>query len=306
LRTFKKGSSFKILLAVDSSHSAAAVNMLTHISWPAETIVYLLTTVLDQLPLMESSPETQRDLNETVEISRWRDWAAARIFITQTTADLQAHHLDVGKTEICEGRLVEIIQERARALSVDLIVIGAENIDKTSKIWSNSMAHKPTQYGQRSVLVVRPSEQIRPLTTILAVDDSLGAWRAVEFVCTLCLPDWAKVTLVNVTEEKVNCMAGAGPANSYSLAVDPWQPEPDSAEAYVAKITRHLQGCGVQVRHGMRFGNAADEILSAACEQDAALIVIGARSQTRARAFGLGGVSRKIIKQAPCSVLVVQ
>jgi nucleotide-binding universal stress UspA family protein len=306
LRAFKKDESLKILLAVDFSHSAAAVSMLTHITWPAETSVHLLTTVPDKLPVMEPSPETQRNLNETVEINRWRDWAAAKLFITQTTADLQAHHLTVEKTEICEGKLAEITPERAMALSVDLIVVGAEDIAKTGEIWPNSTTYNLAQYGQRSVLVVRPSEQVRPLTTILAVDDSPDAWRAVDFICTLCLPDWAKVTVVNVAEEAAHCIVGAAPAGLYPRTVDPWQPESETAEAFVDKVTGHLQGCGVQVRHGMRFGNAADEILSAAHEQDAALIIVGARSQTQASAFGLGGVSQTIIKQAPCSVLVVQ
>jgi len=60
------------------------------------------------------------------------------------------------------------------------------------------------------------------------------------------------------------------------------------------------------LRSAVRLGYAAKEILSAAQEYDADLIAIGARGQTRAEPFRLGGVAQKVVKYAPCSVLVVR
>ena len=307
MRATPKNLSLKILLAVDDSpYSAAAVNMLTHISWPAGTSVNLLATVPEQLPLMETRLETLFEVDERVEIKRWRDWAAIQILTTQATAELRAHHLIVETTEICEGQLAEIIPEHAIALSTDLVVIGAKKLSTPNKNWLNSAVYKLASFDRPSVLVVRPSEQIRPLNTILAVDDSSEAWRAVEFVCTLSLPDWAKVTVVSVVEEEEKCLVGAAPAGHYPLAVDAWQTRPGLIEANVVKVARHLQDYGVQVRRLMRFGYPADEILSAAQEQDADLIVVGARSQPMVNAFFWGGVLEKVVNYAPCSVLVVR
>ena len=53
-------------------------------------------------------------------------------------------------------------------------------------------------------------------------------------------------------------------------------------------------------------GQAATEILAAAWEHDADLIVIGARGRTRAEPFPLGSVAQKIVKYAACSVLLVR
>jgi nucleotide-binding universal stress UspA family protein len=50
----------------------------------------------------------------------------------------------------------------------------------------------------------------------------------------------------------------------------------------------------------------ADEILAAAQEQDADLIVVGARGRTRAGPFRMGDVAQKVVKYGSCSVLVVR
>lgn len=69
---------------------------------------------------------------------------------------------------------------------------------------------------------------------------------------------------------------------------------------------QRLCGCGAQVRLAVRFGHQADEILATAQEQDADLIVIGARGRTRAGLFRMGDVAQKVAKYASCSVLVAR
>ena len=80
----------------------------------------------------------------------------------------------------------------------------------------------------------------------------------------------------------------------------------DAAEARVDEAVERLRGCGAHVRGAVRLGHPPKEILSVAQEQDADLIVVGARGQTRADLFRLGSVSQKIVKYADCSVLVVR
>ncbi len=76
--------------------------------------------------------------------------------------------------------------------------------------------------------------------------------------------------------------------------------------ASAAVAIKCLGDCGAQVQRVIRLGHAATQILFVATERDADLIVLGARSQARAGSFRLGGVAQKVVKYAPCSVLVVR
>jgi nucleotide-binding universal stress UspA family protein len=80
----------------------------------------------------------------------------------------------------------------------------------------------------------------------------------------------------------------------------------EAAEAQVAQVVRRLHHSGAQVSSIIRLGHPAEEILTIAQEQNTALIVLGARGQTRAEPFPLGGVTQKVVKYATCSVLVVR
>ena len=80
----------------------------------------------------------------------------------------------------------------------------------------------------------------------------------------------------------------------------------DAAEVRAAETQENLGACGAQVQSAVRLGHPANEIVSASQEQDADLIVVGARGRTRAGPFRMGDVAQKVVKYASCSVLVVR
>lgn len=290
----KEGSPLKIILAVDGSpHSAAAVNLLSRITWPTGTSILVLAIVPERLPLMEHDSEAYHKVDEALEIVRWRDWAAARIATTEAAASLRAHNL-TAVTEICQGRPAQVIGEHAEKWLANLIVIGARGFNPPGKVRLSPTAHKLAQYVNNSVLVARPSNQVRPLSTILAVDGSYEAWRAVEFLGTLALPQWAKVTVITVAEEKA-----AMPTGIRKVL-------PDAAEICITRVIERLHDYGVGVRSTVRVGHPADEILSVAQEQKADLIVLGAHKQTDVDHVRWNSVPQKVVKYASCSVLAVR
>ena len=79
-----------------------------------------------------------------------------------------------------------------------------------------------------------------------------------------------------------------------------------AAETHVWAALDRLQVSGAQIRPIVRAGQPAAEIVRCAQTQDADLLVIGARGQSRAEPFPLGGVAEKLIRFAPCSVLVAR
>ncbi len=63
---------------------------------------------------------------------------------------------------------------------------------------------------------------------------------------------------------------------------------------------------GVNADAGVREGDAATEILAAAAEFDADLIVMGTRGKTGLTQLILGSVARNVVSHATCSVMVVR
>ena len=155
------------------------------------------------------------------------------------------------------------------------------------------------------MLVARPPIRPQLLNVILAADGSPEARRAAEFLCTLALPKWAEITLVSVAELRNDVPSGAPP---------PIVAVPDivrrallgSAEARVQQIMDCLRHCDARVKSAIRLGHPAREILLAARELDADLIVVGARGGTNDAPAPLGGVAQRIVKQATCSVLIAR
>ncbi len=279
----------KILLALeDSPHYVSAANMLTHIKWPPGTTVDLLAVMAGPLPLMDTTPENRQYVDETAEIVRWRNWAATKVLIRHISATLRAYRLVVKNTEVCEGQLIETALEHASANLPDIVVIAAKTTDVPGKIWLNPATQKLAQIAPQSVLVVRPSKQVCPLHTILAVDGSPEAWQAVEFMRSLSLPNWARVTLL--------CLAG-----------EQGRPVPATAStAFAEEAISYMHDCGVAVKWLRRYGPPTREILSVAHEEEADLIVFGGKSQAAVKPLPQHGIMQSLVKHAPCSVLVVK
>lgn len=118
-------------------------------------------------------------------------------------------------------------------------------------------------------------------TIMVASDGEERSDRLVELAGGLAQSHQAQVILVNAlgAESKMN---------------------PRAIQAQVAALKRILPDTG---EPWIEPGHAADVILNAAKRSDAALVVIGSRRLEGVRAFG--SVSRRVVHDAPCSVLVV-
>ena len=295
----------RILLAVvGSSHSEAAVRLVANIPWPAGTSVHVLMVAPERWPYLGPNLEAEHELAEVLAGMRQVDCAAAEAVAGSVAAMLPGHELAV-QTDVLEGRPSEVILQCASELRSDLIVIGAKGLNAPAEFRLGSTAHKVAHYAPCPVLVARPWERERPLSVVLATDGSAEAQGAAAFLCVLSLPRWAEVTVVSVGEATLDF-----PIGEHHLITD--LPAPlrqalsDAAEAHATAAMERLQTCGAQVRCDIRVGHAATEILAAAWEHDANLIVIGARGRTRAEPFPLGSVAQKIVKYAECSVLLVR
>jgi nucleotide-binding universal stress UspA family protein len=299
----------KILLAVDGSrYRDAEAELVAGITWPAGTTTHVLAVVPERLPLIGIGPETQRLVDETLADIRQQERVAAEALAVRVVDRLRAYDLTT-EAHVREGRPAEVILEHAEALSADLIVIGARGLSAPGEFRLGATAHRLIHYADCPVLVTRSPVRAQLLSTILATDGSTEAGRAAEFPCALSLPQWAEVTVVSVAEAEGGIVPAIRSDEYHSAANVPAalrQTLLDAAEACLAETVVNLRDCGAQVGGGVRIGHPADEILSAARDQEADMIIVGARGRTSATCFRLGGVAQKVVRYAPCSVLVVR
>ena len=135
---------------------------------------------------------------------------------------------------------------------------------------------------------------------VVGIDGSPGANAAVQKVIELARGSGATVHLVcaypgRSTLERIGMTARQEPVDLRGVAAD-----------VLAREERRLEEAGFAVEKHVHEGDPAHAIIDVAREQNAGLIVVGARGDTGLRHFTLGGVSSKLSHHAPTSLLIVR
>lgn len=80
----------------------------------------------------------------------------------------------------------------------------------------------------------------------------------------------------------------------------------DAAESAVATIAAVFDGWGPKVNKRIRSGSAANEIIKAAKQYDAGLVVVAAGGRGLSDSVLVGSTAQRVQHYAPCPVLVVR
>jgi Universal stress protein UspA and related nucleotide-binding proteins len=151
--------------------------------------------------------------------------------------------------------------------------------------------------------VVDSVPQIFHLEKILVpIDFSPMSKKAFQYALRFAERFGCEIVLLHVVEP-VGAIAGT------PLAVDIFaQPEEDTtaAEAELACLaakSRHRQNCFTSA---VRTGHAPNEITKAAKELDVDLIMIATHGYTSWRHLCIGSTAERVVRSAPCPVLVVR
>jgi nucleotide-binding universal stress UspA family protein len=176
---------------------------------------------------------------------------------------------------------VEVILERA--CEHDLFTIGAPATSWLAEMFVGGVASVALREFVTPMLVVRQplNGSLRDRQILAASDGEEGSGRVVELAGRIAQSQRAQVTLVNALgpESKLNPRAIQAQVRALDKLL------PSASGAYIEP------------------GKAPDVILDAAEKTHARLIVIGSRRLNGLRI--LGSVSRRVVHDAPCSVLVV-
>jgi nucleotide-binding universal stress UspA family protein len=143
---------------------------------------------------------------------------------------------------------------------------------------------------------------------IVATDGSKQSLTAAKYLKTLADP--SQVTAVSVIAV-VRPLAAVGFADdlspSRSKSGDPqFGSFQEAAEHAVQVIADALAGWGPKVHQRVRSGSPANEIIKAAKQLDAGLVVVASGSRGISETVLLGSTAQRVQQYAPCPVLVVR
>ncbi|MDQ6794512.1 MAG: universal stress protein [Chloroflexota bacterium] len=180
------------------------------------------------------------------------------------------------------GQPAESIVERARAIGADLIVVGSRNRGPLASMLG-SVSAAVVDHAPCPVLVARSAQIDR---VVIADDGSVGAAAAIAFFDRSAIFGDAPLHVVSVVDrgEPLSDSDFGGLSSvdqrHYSEHVDQ---ERRQARLQLVNSLDALQPRTHTVESSTPFGDAATEILVAAHDFAADLIVMGSRGQTRAR-----------------------
>jgi nucleotide-binding universal stress UspA family protein len=144
---------------------------------------------------------------------------------------------------------------------------------------------------------------------LLAVDGSRYSKAAVSLVKALRIGRKAEATVLTVIPEHV-FLGGHTLVDllgrSAALKTQIRKAEEERALELLAKLSKSLATRGLKVETMVRRGSPADEIIKTCRNIQADLVVVGLKGTSDTPEFLLGGVAHKVVKYAPCSVLVAK
>ena len=291
----------RALIAYDGSVSADEVcDLIAAIDWPPGSQLRVVTAYAPYLPGSYAPDELFDPATPDTAFEEDREAAGVRAKVaverigrSTTTVTWTAVH----------GRPASVVLDEATAWSANLIVVGTRGLGPFTAALLGSVSDEIVDHATCPVLVVRRPSIER---VVLADDGSAGARTAAAI---LAWPIFARsrVRVVTVFHAVAHDTGGPRPGRVETAQDDRRQMVEAglaAADALARSSADRLAAAGLTTEIDVRHGDPAHEIIRAAADWEADLIVMGTRGQTGIERLMLGSVARKVLQHAPCSVLI--
>ena len=206
---------------------------------------------------------------------------------------------------VVQGRAATAILSAATDVDADLIVVGSRGFGPIRSMLLGSVSAEVIGSADRSVLVARGITVSRAL---VATDGSDGTSALPD-----TLADWdilRGLEAVAISVAPVDSPAFELMVRLYTLGDQSIGRQREELlelhRGYAARLAERLSGAGISTVEMVTTGDAAHEILTAARERRADLIVTGSRSLHGVDRWLLGSVARNVVLHADGSVLIVR
>ena len=287
----------RILIATDGSPPArSALATVLEFPWASSSLVRVVIARSEWL-----SPES-----DTARA------ALARHFDAVGKAARRGLSLRWDKPEIVirDKPPVEAILAEARRFKATVIVLGWRGHGTFHRLLAGSVSRAIGARAQCPVLIVRKTPRsIRRL--LIAFDGSANAKRALDFVCSLEAKRGSRVVVVNVVEPVSNpaslslLPASARSYIQHEVAALNDERKTEARKAVAAAVAQ-LKRNGWPATGVVQVGAPLDGVLSAANEQSAEILVLGARATSGLERALLGSVANGALNRSHVPVLLVR
>ena len=242
------------------------------------------------LPLLQSEPIRIVLLQVLPEMGLRRD---AYAYLERTRARLSTEGVDA-IADVRWGDPARQIVLHARHAHVDVIVLSA-GVRPGRPFLRRTLAEKILDETDVPLLVGRPDLAIRSWRRILVpLDGSREAEGALADAVNIARHTGAGIDLVAVSPRFIPVAAGYVPV----------APRVPDRRPYLSEIARHLELAEVPVEIRTFDGDPAEEILRHARKAEGDLICMTAHARAGWARFFAAGVSRGILRNARCPVLI--
>ncbi len=141
------------------------------------------------------------------------------------------------------------------------------------------------------------------MRVLLAIDESTDAGCSEELLRRVASPETTSITALSVMEQLSAFSYGKPEQEAVREVLDSFR---DEQTAALSALVTRLSTAGWSVQSLTRDGHPARELIEAARELRSDLVVVGNRGLTGVPRFLLGSVSQKVLRYAPCSVLMAR
>jgi len=219
------------------------------------------------------------------------------------TQHLAAQQVDVAEFIVRAGPPADMVVGQARELDADLLVIGAGEKVRDGHPAVGPVAESILERAGSPVLALNPHGPKLAFRSILCpVDHSRVSRRALEDAIQLARAFGGKLAVLSVVPE-VSWLAAA--VETGQLAGAKLEHEAKWAEEFDEFLAAVPFG-GVEWERELRRGVPHEQIAAAARDRGADLLVMGATGRTGIVRVLLGSVTRRVLRQLPCSLLLVK
>jgi len=223
--------------------------------------------------------------------------------LREVVHELEDLKVTVTKSSVVVGPIADSILSQAREIKAGVILMGTGERIGPYHFSTGTIAQTVTEHAPQPVLVVRPGEPELLFRKILCpVDQSNTSQRGLRNA----------VQLARMFNSELVVMTVVPDVSWLSAAMETGQFE-DARFEYEAKwrdeFEQSFAGVGlndVRLKKEVRHGVPHEQIVDAAADHQADIIIMGATGRTGLVRFLLGSTTRHVLQQLPCSLLTVK
>jgi nucleotide-binding universal stress UspA family protein len=205
------------------------------------------------------------------------------------------------ETAVITGKPDKAIIEFAKDNGMDLIIMSTHGRSGLTRWSFGRTADKVLRRSPCPTVILRSEHDIKPnqfKRILLPLDGSRLAERVVEPALEIVKAVNVELFLIQVVEK--GSFYGFGHDEAHLGE------EVEKAQTYLTELCDRAIPSDVTVHVRVAVGPAADVIVDFAAEQEIDLILISSRGDSGFDSWMFGSVAEKVMKGAPCAILVIR